>query len=85
MSETTLRRVAWMNIHNWRAIDRDGAGTRVHLTEEAGSSGKTLCGKEFPAAKGYPSNFKFCRKCFAKAGRPAKELIGLEYVPSEES
>lgn len=63
-----LYHVAWCNVWNRSAAShRDGAGTRLHLTDSASVRGKTLCGKTFPADKGYPSWTRACQSCLKKA------------------
>lgn len=60
----TLHKVAWCNTFNHStAINCDGYGSKAHLTSADGKAGKTLCGKEFPAVKGYPSTVGFCKRC----------------------
>lgn len=61
-----MRTVSWRNIWNWTA-KADGYGSRTHLTESEGPSGKTLCGREFPAERGHSSSWHFCRRCLNKA------------------
>lgn len=74
------QKVLWSNVWNW--THTGGIASRVHLTESKGLTGTTLCGKEFPAAKGHPSGYAACKACWKKAGLSAKEWRGLPYVPS---
>ena len=86
----TLRKVEWVN--NWdeiRASNTDGYGTKVHLTDSRDLEGKTLCGKAFPAWKGYPSSWGsgICKRCLNKALKMGfeKDVLGsLDSVKSEE-
>lgn len=84
-TKTELRRVAWKNVHNWRS--EEGGTTRYHLTADAGLDGKTLCGRIFPATKGYPTAVRCCKACKGKAakkGLPVTERefwMGLDWVP----
>ena len=86
-----LRRVAWCNLWNRSlASDRDGIGTKFHLTADEGYTGKTLCGKTFPKDKGYPSTWGagFCKRCLNKAYAKGYEpgfTKGLRSVPTIET
>lgn len=82
MTTQTVRKVLWSNVWNW--THSGGIASRVHLTADAGLTGKTLCGKSFPAAKGCPSGYKGCKACWKKAGITAAEYQALGYVPSSE-
>lgn len=90
MSETkteqqSLRRVAWCNLWNIaRANDTDGMGSRWHLTTSPGLSGRTLCGKSFPAVKGYPSVWRACRRCQRIAQQRGLVDDELPIVPSRD-
>lgn len=87
----TLRTVSWTNIWNRSlASDRDGIGTKPHLTADTGLSGKTLCGRAFPDDKGYPSTWgeSFCKRCLNRAYKMGFEkgfTRGLSAVPSRAS
>ena len=79
-----LRKVHWRNLWNWTS-ESDGVGSAVHLTDDAGATGKTLCGRVFPAHKGYSSSLKICKRCINKAykaGHPKGFTAKLEWVPS---
>lgn len=77
-----MKKVLWSNVWNW--THSGGIASRVHLTNDSGLAGKTLCGKAYPRVKGCPSGYAFCKQCFKKAGMPVKELSALPYVPSAE-
>lgn len=85
-----LRTVAWTNLWNRSlASDRDGIGTKWHLTAGEGYTGKTLCGKTYPKDKGYPSTWGagYCKRCVSKAyalGYEKGFTNGLKAVPSLE-
>jgi hypothetical protein len=80
--------VAWCNVWNRSlANDGDGYGTKRHLTASEGVAGRTLCGKSFPADKGYPSTWGagYCRRCVKAAyakGYTQGFTKGLYAVPS---
>lgn len=82
-----LRVVQWCNIWNVSlASDRDGYGTKYHLTKMEGREGKTLCGRPYPADKGSPSTWGegYCRRCVNIAYRMGYEkgfTKGLYHVP----
>lgn len=80
-----LRLVIWQNVWNW-TLEESGT-TRIHVTSSAGLSGKTLCGRPFPAAKGYPVAVRYCKRCEAAAkrlGHEAQEIRKFNYVRSQE-
>jgi hypothetical protein len=84
---TTLRRVAWCNVWNAAYQSRDGNGSKVHLTTSEQATGKTLCGRIFPADKGYPASIGTCRACLrAMTVEQARQvpIRDLEWVPSVE-
>ena len=83
----SLRVVAWTSVWNYTGgLHRDGAGSRIHLTETAGLAGKTLCGRDFPSAKGYPSPTRRCSHCLRMARLrgilPDLGVTGMEWVGS---
>ena len=77
-----FKQVLWSNVWNW--TNGSGHGSRVHLTEAAGLTGKTLCGKEFPAAKGHPAAQLVCKRCLKKAGMTVAQTRDLLFVGSSE-
>lgn len=81
-----LRKVAWCNVWNRaRANDTDGVGSLTHLTASTGVAGDTLCGKSFPRDKGFPSTYRFCKRCLNRAyklGYAKGFTRQLESVPS---
>ncbi len=77
-----MRLVKWRNVWNWTG--EEGGTTRLHLTNDDGLAGKTLCGRAFPRAKGYPFSPRYCKVCVRKARLTGSELRSLEYVPSAE-
>ena len=84
-----LRRVQWVNLwqRGYQELHGD-VGSRVHLTQSEGPSGKTLCGREFPADKGYYSPHKWCKVCVNKAyklGFQKGFTKGIDYVPSQSA
>ena len=58
-----MRKVCWCNLWNSAAALHGDVGSKVHLTQSVGSTGKTLCGKTFPADKGYPAAAQLCKRC----------------------
>lgn len=83
-----LRNVAWCNLWtvgaSYRGQETPG---RVHITDAEGITGKTLCGRKFPANKGFPSAGRYCKRCCAAAyarGEVKGFSKDLEWVPSEE-
>ena len=75
------RLVIWQNLWNW--TQEESGTTRIHITSAAGLSGKTLCGRPFPATKGYPVAVRFCKRCVTAAQRAgvSKESVrALAYV-----
>jgi hypothetical protein len=81
-----MRIVIWCNDWNFiAASNNDGYGSKSHLTNQDGTSGKTLCGKSFPHSKGFPSSTGFCKTCLNLAYRKgycAESVKTLEEVPS---
>lgn len=76
-----LRLVIWQNLWNWTL--EEGGTTRIHITSAVGLSGKTLCGRPFPAAKGYPVAVRFCKRCTTAAlrtGITKEQIRTLAYV-----
>ena len=83
-----MRKVCWCNLWNRSAAFHHDVGSRVHLTEAEGVTGKTLCGREFPADKGYPAHAHVCKRCVQiarKRGYQRGFTLYLEFVPSRES
>lgn len=78
--EPQLKQVVWSNVWNW--THSGGHGSRVHLTYDATLAGKTLCGKEFPRAKGHPIAVWVCKGCLKKAGITVKDMNKLPFVES---
>ena len=85
MSSTIeLKRVYWTKYH---VSYHDHAPTTQHLTAESGHSGKTLCGRKYPADKGDAQGFKFCKKCVHKAYAMGFEkgfTKELDFIPTYE-
>lgn len=82
-----MRKVCWCNLWNSAAAYHSDVGSLIHLTEAEGVAGKTLCGKSFPADKGYPASGRLCKRCVKAAraqGHPQGFSVNLEYVPSVE-
>lgn len=73
-----MRTVKWRNVWNWTG--EEGGTTRLHLTADDGLSGKTLCGRDYPRRKGYPTAVHYCKTCVKKSGRSSIELAALECV-----
>lgn len=76
-----LRLVIWQNLWNW--TQEESGTTRIHITSMAGLSGKTLCGRPYPATKGYPVAVRFCKRCTNAAQRTgitAEQIRTLAYV-----
>ncbi len=87
--ETTLRKVAWCSLWNRAAARNTDVGSLIHLTDAPGTTGKTLCGREYPADKGHPAAARLCKRCrgsFAARDTSGIKLIlaGLEWVPNQE-
>lgn len=88
----TLRKVAWCNLWNYaRAMDTD-TGSLIHLTTDPGLTGRTLCGRLYPADKGHPWCGRLCKRCRARASQPtigaavgtAGWLTALPWIESRE-
>lgn len=77
-----MRLVKWRNVWNWTG--EEGGTTRLHLTNDEGLAGKTLCGREFPRRKGYPTAVRHCKTCLKNAKLSPAQVRTLEYVPSAE-
>jgi hypothetical protein len=77
-----MRTVKWKNLWNWSS--EEGGTTRLHLTNDEGLSGTTLCGREFPRRKGYPTAVHYCKACIKKSKLTSEQLRALESVPSAE-
>lgn len=75
-----MKKVVWSNVWNW--THSGGHGSRVHLTNDTGLTGKTLCGKEFPRCKGAPIAAYGCKRCWKKAGMTNAEFSALEWSPN---
>lgn len=79
-----LRRVQWVN---WReqiqAMDSD-RGCHHHLTLAEGLTGKTLCGRAFPAYKGGPSPLagRWCKRCLNLAKKRGFDQAMIDRVES---
>jgi len=82
LAAAQLRQVVWSNLWNW--THSGGHGSRVHLTENAGISGTTLCGKDFPRVKGHPIAAYMCKRCMKKAKLTIPEINKLPFVASAE-
>jgi hypothetical protein len=82
-----LRRVQWVNWRDRGMKELHGdVGCRIHLTSAEGLTGKTLCGREFPADKGWYSPHKFCKRCVNKAYKMGFQqgfTKDLDSVPSK--
>ena len=88
-----LKKVAWCNLWNYaRAMDTDG-GSLIHLTQQNGPTGTTLCGRHYPADKGSPACTRLCKRCRRTAAilatrdsfaLPAGWLGQLEWIESQE-
>jgi hypothetical protein len=74
--------VKWRNVWNWTG--EEGGTTRLHLTNDSGFTGRTLCGREFPARKGYPTAVRYCKICIRKSGLSFQQIRELEDVPDAE-
>jgi hypothetical protein len=78
-----MKIVIWCNDRNMvQANNGDGYGSKSHLSIK---NPNTLCGKIFPAYKGFPSSTGFCKKCLSiayKKGYPKGFTKSLEEVPS---
>lgn len=77
-----MRLVKWKNLWNWTS--EEGGTTRLHLTSSEGLSGTTLCGREFPRCKGYPTAVRYCKVCVKKSKLTYEQLRAFEHVPSAE-
>ena len=65
---SNLHRVIWCKSVSAMSQLHGDYGTTVHITESNAASGKTLCGREYPRDKGYPSVNRVCKICKRKAG-----------------
>ena len=72
-----MRKVAWSNVWNW--THSGGHGSRVHLTNDDGLVGTTLCGKPFPRCKGHPIYVLACKRCLKKAGITSADIRTLHF------
>lgn len=81
-----LRVVAWTNIWDRGAALHSDVGSLIHLTETEGVTGKTLCGREFPADKGHPATGRVCKRCWniAKKRELKVDIKQADWVPSRE-
>ena len=75
-----MKKVAWSNLWNW--TNSGGHGSRVHLTNDEGLAGTTLCGKDFPRRKGSPVYGLMCKRCWKKAKITTGELNVLPFSPN---
>ena len=75
-----MRLVKWKNL--WNYMSEEGGTTRLHLTESDTLTGTTLCGREYPRCKGYPTAVHYCKVCVKKSKLTSDQLRGLEYVPN---
>lgn len=75
-----MRTVKWKNLWNWTS--EEGGTTRLHLTNDEGLAGKTLCGREYPSAKGYPTAARYCKMCVKKSKLTYDQIRTLDSVPS---
>ncbi len=84
MSELFI--VQWTNMWNEAAAAHRDVGTLAHLAEGNALTGTTLCGKTYPARKGYPSGLtRYCKRCMNKAhaaGQPRGFQSNLGFVRS---
>jgi len=78
-----MRTVKWKNLWNWTI--EEGGTTRLHMTNSDGLSGTTLCGREFPRTKGYPTAVRYCKTCVKKSKLTYDQIRMLESVPSAEA
>lgn len=46
------------------------------ITSSSGLSGKTLCGRPFPAAKGYPVAVRYRKRCLSVAKKAGARIAG---------
>lgn len=79
-SPSKLRTVKWKNLWNYTA--EEGGTTRLHLTAAEGTTGKTLCGRDYPRNKGFPTAVRYCKTCVKKSHLTYAEINALEDVPS---
>lgn len=77
-----MRTVKWRNVWNWTG--EEGGTTRLHLTDSEGVAGTTLCGRDFPHAKGYPTAVRYCKTCVKRSKLTYEQIRVLESVPSSE-
>lgn len=75
-----MRTVKWKNL--WNYTQEEGGTTRLHLTSSEGLTGKTLCGREYPRNKGYPTAVRYCKTCVKKSKLTFEQVRALEQVPS---
>lgn len=57
-----------------RGIDADGVGSKVYLTRYNELTGKTLCGRSYPANNGVASSFGDCKACFRIAKQDGAKI-----------
>ena len=77
-----MKTVKWRNVWNWTS--EEGGTTRLHLTTSEGLEGTTLCGREFPRRKGYPTAVRYCKACVKKSELTNEQILTLEEVPSAD-
>lgn len=75
-----MRKVKWCNVWNW--TQEEGGTTRLHLTNDGGLEGKTLCGRTYPRCKGYPVAVRYCKTCVKKSKLTYDQIFALDLVPS---
>lgn len=74
--------VKWRNTWNWSSAE--GGTTRLHLTKDTTLSGITLCGREYPRCKGYPTAIRYCKTCIKKSKLSYEEIRTLDSVANSE-
>ncbi len=85
--QSQLRRVQWVSWRDHVAAMNADRGCHHHLTDNDGIAGKTLCGRQYPADKGFPSPLagRWCKRCLNAAYKRGFErgfTKGIESVPS---
>jgi len=77
-----MRLVKWRNVWNWTS--EEGGTSRLHITNSEALSGTTLCGREFPRRKGYPTAVRYCKTCIKKSRLSSDQIKTLDLVPNAE-
>ena len=77
-----MKKVKWRNVWNWSS--EEGGTTRLHLTESNELSGSTLCGREYPRRKGYPTAVRYCKTCVKKSSLTYDQIHTLGFIPNTE-